>query len=168
MKPSLLVSDSGPLIVFAIAGLLPVLKNLRGALLVPTAVLHECLLRPAKPGVREIQDALAQGCLIEMQADASLTPIDSAANPGNLGEGEIAVLSACKAYGYIAIIDEVRARRLAKFMNITYVGSGGLLLELNRVGLLSAIRPTLDLWAQHDYFISPSIRQSLLGIAQEQ
>jgi uncharacterized protein len=168
VKQSLLVSDSGPLIVFAIASLLPILKNLRGPLVVPSAVLNECLLRPAKPGVREIQDALAQGCLIEMQPDASIAALDSAANLGNLGEGEIAVLSACKALGYIAIIDEVRARRLAKFMKITHVGSGGLLLELKRTGLITSIRPTLDLWAQHDYFISPSIRQSLLEIAQEQ
>ncbi len=161
---SLLVSDSGPLIVFAIAGLIPQLMQLRGSVLVPKAVLQECLVRPAKPGYREIQEALKAGHLLEIESAPNLITSHSSTN---LGDGELAVLSLCKSNDYIAVIDEVRARKLAKLMGIRYVGSGGLLLELKRAKLVSAIKPILDVWAAHDYFISSAIRNSLLEIAQE-
>jgi uncharacterized protein len=169
----LLVSDSGPLIVFAIAGLLPTLRELRGPVLVPSAVLRECLARPAKPGVREIDEALQCGVLVETLVEA----VDQAQSKrkgekdlrasSNLGDGEIEVLSVCKSNNYIAVIDEVRARKVAKLMKIKVVGSGGLLLELKRAGLIVAIQPVLDVWARHDYFIAPAIRAELLRLAQE-
>jgi uncharacterized protein len=171
----ILVSDSGPLIVFAIAELLPLLSQLRGPLIAPSAVLHECLARPAKPGVREIQEALRQGFLVEIQSDAALLEPHRTvtehpeALPSfvGLGEGEIAVLSICKKYDYIALIDEVRARKVAQLMGVELVGSGGLLLELKRAGVLAAIKPVLEIWARHDYFIAQSVRHSLLRLAQE-
>jgi predicted nucleic acid-binding protein len=164
LDKQLLVSDSGPLIVFAIAGLLPALGQLRGPLLVPSAVLNECLARPSKPGVSEIRNALINGSLLEIQPSSTH---DTLRSDSALGQGEIAVLSICKAKGYIAVIDEVRARKLAKFMQINYVGSGGLLLELKRAKIIAEIKPVLDTWAAHDYFISDAIRGSLLTIAQE-
>jgi uncharacterized protein len=163
------------LIVFAIAELLPALRELRGPLIVPSEVLHECLVRPAKPGVREIHEGLRDGFLVEIQADATIVEpaqvftqnTKALPSVSNLGEGEIAVLSICKRFDYIAVIDEVRARKVAKLMGVKLVGSGGLLLELKRAGLVAAIKPVLEIWARHDYFIAQAVRHSLLRLAQE-
>lgn len=126
--------------------------------------MNESWLRPAKPGVREIQEALAQGFLKEVEIDTTSIELRP---KSNLGDGELAVLSICQANDYVAVIDEVRARKLARLMDIKLVGSGGLLLELKRSNLIYAVKPILDLWAQHDYFISNAMSLSILKIARE-
>jgi predicted nucleic acid-binding protein len=163
-RPQLLVADAGPLIALAVAGVLP--QALLGfGLLVPQAVLDECLADAYAPGADEIAQASRAGAFM-LVPDAQIAPLDPAYAAG-LGSGEIAVLAYAAQHQHVALVDERRARRVAQRLGVAVVGSGAVLLALKSMGLLAAIRPALVAWEAHGYHVAPALRGDLLARAGE-
>ena len=65
MKPDVVAADTGPLIALAVMDLLPVLRALFNSVLVPPAVVMECLNDLSKPMADRIGEALANRLLEE-------------------------------------------------------------------------------------------------------
>lgn len=166
----LLVTDAGPLIALAVAGVLPAAAR-HYRLLVPQAVLDECLADVYAPGAAQVS-ALAAGAAgagsarLRRVAMEDILPLDAAFAAG-LGTGEVAVLSYAAHHQYVALVDERRARRVAQRLNVRVVGSGTVLLALKSHGLVPSIRPALAAWAAHGYFVSPRLIEQLLTRAGE-
>lgn len=161
---SLLVADAGPLIALAVAKALPqAATHLR--LLVPQAVLDECLADLAAPGAETILQ-LHRSKQFEVIAKNAIEPLDAAYAQG-LGTGEVAVLSYAAKHGLTALIDERRARAVAQRLQVSVVGSGAVLLELKKAGLLPSVAQALDAWSRHSYHLSPVLRAALLLRAGE-
>ena len=160
----LVVADAGPLIALAVADLLPlVLQQFK--LCVPQAVLDECLVEPYAPGSQPILEAsLQQG--FNLIPNSTIKALDSAYEMG-LGSGEVAVLSYAHHHGLLALIDERRARRIAQQLGVAVVGSGAVLLALKSSGAITSIRPALEAWHKHGYFLSPELQKQLLAAAGE-
>ena len=160
----LLVVDAGPLIALAVAGVLPlVLKQFE--LCVPQAVLDECLTDPYAPGavlIREFSSCAGFSFL----SDKEINKLDSAYLMG-LGSGEIAVLSYAHQHNKVALLDERRARRIARQLGVSVVGSGAVLLALKKSGAVASIRPALVAWQVHGYFLSAALQRQLLVAAGE-
>jgi predicted nucleic acid-binding protein len=101
----LIVADSGPLIVFARAGLLGVVAEIAGEILVPQGVFFECTREAAKPGVIAI---------VEVHHNKVFTVIDqtdSDASPKprkieNLDTGELAAIALAMARNCSVLMDE--------------------------------------------------------------
>ena len=159
MSVNLLVADSGPLIALAIANLLPTLKKQYQALIVPEAVLDECLLHTTEPGTQQIQAALELGH-IKIVPTAALETLE-------VGAGEAAVIHYAKAHKLTALIDDKRAIAVAKRLAVTVVRSGAILVDLKRRGAIPAIKPVLDGWQEHGYFLAEAVRSALLAQAGE-
>lgn len=167
LKPTLLVADSGPLIVLAVANVLPQTIGLYKTLWVPQAVVDECTATPHAPGATAIRAALGgKRPGLTLIAESEIAPLDPAYAQG-LGSGEVAVLAYAAQHGYIALIDDRRARTIARRLNIVTVGSGTVLLALKANGRIDSIRPALEAWQAHGYFVAPAIVGELLRRAGE-
>lgn len=160
----LLVTDAGPLIALSVAGVLPITSQ-SFDLLVPQAVLDECLADPYAPGAAPIANALKQQ-LLTVVPTAAITPLDAAYAMG-LGSGEAAVLGYAAQHKQVALIDERRARRIAQRLGVQVVGSGAVLLALKSQGLISSVQAVLAAWQAHGYYLSPDFRTELLMRAGE-
>ena len=160
----LLVADAGPLIALAVGNVLPQAAK-QFELCVPQAVLDECLAEPYAPGVQAIFK-LSCKSNFSLVAASLITPLDSAHSLG-LGSGEVAALSYAKQHSLTALIDERRARRVAKQVGVAVVGSGAVLVALKNTGLVTSIAPALKAWQAHGYFLSPALQKQLLAAAGE-
>ena len=156
-----LVADSGPLIALGIADLIPIAASIYQPLIVPEAVLNECLHDASRPAAAQIKAALTQGHIIRVETEA----LES--QSADIGAGEASVIQYAKAHKLTAILDDRRAIATARRLGVALVRSGALVLDLKRISAITAIRPILDMWQAHGYFLSPEIRSTLLEAAGE-
>lgn len=162
---TLILADAGPLIALAVGGVLPLCIKMLGGLIVPEAVLLECTSDISAPGAAILQN-LSNAGKFEIILAASLTPLDAAYAQG-LGGGEVAVLSYAAQHGLLAMVDERRARRVAARLGVAVVGSGTLIAQLKRQGLIESVKPVLSSWKQHCYFVSEPVVRDMLSMAAE-
>lgn len=160
MSARLIVADAGPLIALAIGGVLPACVTMLGGLYVPEAVLQECTSDPSAPSAAVIQ-SLSTASDVHIVPQSVLTPLDAAFAQG-LGTGELAVLSYAAEHGLLALIDERRARRLAQHLKIPCIGSGTLVAQLKRQGLINSIKPIFAAWQKHGYFVSDKFKSDIV------
>ena len=165
MASALLIVDAGPLIALSIANVLPQTIDLYKTLLVPQAVIEECLRDAHAPGAAAIAHALhSQG--LHVIALADITPLDPAYAMG-LGSGEAAVISYAAQHQHIAMVDDRKARKIAQRTRVRTVGSGSVLLALKLSGQVEKIAPSLQAWHAHGYFVAPGVVNELLLRAGE-
>jgi len=87
----------------------------------------------------------------------------------DLGPGETQVLMlALESPGAIVILDDALARRVAEMRGIPLIGTLGLLLDAKRAGLLSAVRPSLDLLQALHFRLATHTREAVLTLAGEE
>lgn len=163
--PVFVVIDAGPMIALTVAGLLPIALLHLGTLMVPEAVMHECISNLSEPGAQTIRDVLKNPA-ITVIPEAEIANLDPAYAQG-LGGGEQAVLAYAMQHDYIALVDDKRARRTALRLGIKTVRTGALLLVLKSTGRIASIKPTLQIWRDHGYFLSDSVSNQLLTNASE-
>jgi uncharacterized protein len=161
----LIVADAGPLVALAVVNLLELTALVFGSLLAPQAVIDECTAHADAPGTQNICTALAQG-VIRAVPNEQLQELDAAYSLG-LGGGEVSVLAFAKLHGCVALVDEKRARRVARDLQVRVIGSGAVLVELKRRKHIKSVRPVLDGWGAHGYYLSESVIQTILDRAGE-
>jgi predicted nucleic acid-binding protein len=133
------VANASPLIILAKAGYLDLLRLAGSSVLVPRAVLHEVQQPgPSDPVARAIVHTAWLTIVDPGSAPAALKPF-------GLDLGEEAVLTWALTHpGTEALIDDLAARRAAKFHNIPHRGCLGLVLTAKRNGVFSLARPIVD------------------------
>lgn len=130
------VVDASPLIVLGTIGRLDLLAALAEDVVVPEIVVQE-VLRVEDEASR----ALAEGSL----RTEGVEPDDLVMRWG-LGAGETAVLSFAKRHGYVALIDDLAARRCASVVGIPARGTLGVVLLAKQRGIIpSAARLLVQL-----------------------
>ena len=154
MKPEVIVADTSPLIALAVMDLLPVLNTLFKTVLVPSAVVTECLDNLSKPKAMAISAALSERHLIE-QSVSDLSYCELLANVLDPGEAE--VISLAKELGAVAMIDERAARAVAARENIVCIGSLYVLIKAKQNKLIPATAPLLQRLLDHGYHLSESL-----------
>lgn len=128
------VVNASPLIALAHAGTLELLEKLPAELVVPGAVVEEILAGPDDPARR----ALAAGW---GRRRAATVP-EKVAEWG-LGKGESAVLALALELGATAVLDDRSARRGAKALGVSVIGTFGVIIRARQRGLLVAARPVI-------------------------
>lgn len=91
-------------------------------------------------------------------AEALATQVDP-------GEAEAIALAAER--GVAVLLDDKKARRVAKQMGIKVIGTVGLLLRAKRQGVLPAVKPVIDRLLQVGFRIAPSLYDEALHMAGE-
>lgn len=119
----MIVSDAGPIIIFARIGQLSLLRGVTGSLLIPDAVHSEIVVDKAgMPGATEV----AQADWIHKASVINRSTID--ALPSVLHEGEREAIALAKERGAQLLVDEIRARRVAREFGIEVIGTLRLLV----------------------------------------
>lgn len=129
------VSDAGPLISLGRADLIGVLRALFAEVLVPEAVVRECLARPGNVDALRIGRALDQGLLHSCQTPPQELP--------GLGPGESAAILHAAAIGATVLMDERAGRARARELGLQVTGTLGVLVRARQLQIVGPLAPVL-------------------------
>ncbi len=94
--------------------------------------------------------------------------IHSAIISENLGSGESASIAlALECENPLLILDDLKARRKARSLNLSITGTSGVLLLAKKKGLCQEIKPLLDALKENGMWISPRFYNTMLKLAEE-
>ena len=134
----MIVSDAGPIIIFARIVRLSLLRDVTGSLLIPDAVYEEIVVnKGGMPGAAEV----AQSAWIQRAALTNRLMLGSL--PSFLHEGEREAIALAGERGAQLLVDEIRARRVASDLRIDIIGTLRILADAKRLGHINLVRPIL-------------------------
>lgn len=152
-----IVSDAGPILAFARAGRLDLLRQIVGELIVPDAVVDDIAVRgKGKPGAEEVR----QGAWIKQQSVQDRSLIERLAGKLDLGEREALALS--KELGAAFLVDEREARREARRLGIYHFGSLKIIKEAKDRGIIPEAKPVLDKLIASGTYVSDMLYKEFL------
>ena len=133
-----IVVNTSPLLALAACRQLELLRALHSRVVTPEAVITELERGQAKPLALEAE----RPAWLEVAALASApSPLLTA----YLDAGEAAVIALAIEQGIRrVVIDERRARMVARTMGLAVVGSVGVLLRAKHEGLITELKPSLE------------------------
>lgn len=150
----IVVSNSSPLIALHQIQQLELLPSLYGQVFIPHAVVEEISPQFAKPD-----------WLIETQVAGAMDPRIATKS---IGAGEMEALALALEMGAdLAVLDEKAGRSLAQSLGIHVTGTLGILVFAKQQGMLTAVRPLVELLKASDFFISSPLFDHILLIAGE-
>jgi predicted nucleic acid-binding protein len=153
------VSNTSPLISLAAAGLLDLLGQLYGEVVIPQAVRDEY-----EAGRQAGDPALEELGWITVIATTPDPMLPDALDPGESAAITIAIARDARA----VLLDERLGRRVAARLGLPVVGTLAVLLRARAVGLLPAVQPVLDELISRGMRVSPSLRVRILREAGEE
>jgi uncharacterized protein len=152
-----LIANSGPIISFARADRLAIMRDVVRELWIPDAVSTEVVtMGVGMPGAEVVsrEDWIRR---------RSLTSSPTALNlPGTLGDGEREALALVHELAAVLIVGDAEARDTALRLQMPVLGSLGLLREAKLQGIIPAVKPHLDALRQQEFRLSNLLYQSFL------
>lgn len=141
-------------------GRLELLRELYGRVMVPEAVALE--INAGKACGVDLPDLESLPWVSLQSASPSILV------PGDLGAGELAVLSlAAGRAGAVVVLDDGLARRYARRAHIRFTGTCGILLRGKQRGLVPALKPLLEQLVHLGFHLDAGTRASVLKLAGE-
>lgn len=156
----LVVADTSALIALAACRSLPLLQSLFNEVRVPQAVFVESTV-PGKPQSDELR-AWLRGRVVAVElADLVLAA-------AGLGQGELEAMALYKKlHADRLLLDDARARRVARLNGIQTTGSLGVLLLAKEQGLVAAVRPLVETIQAAGIRFSNELVREVLRLASE-
>ncbi len=156
------IADTSSLQYLHRLGLLVVLHQDYGTVVVPEAVL------------REIESGIARGADVPHIASVPWITVESVASGSlhqigsslGLGEREVLGLALAKP-NPLVILDDAHARREARRLSIACTGVLGILLKAKRDGIVNLLGPLLDDLSRDGFFLDAGTRSHVLRLAGE-
>jgi predicted nucleic acid-binding protein len=160
----MIISNTTPLINFATIERLDILEQLFDSIIIPVAVKNELIEKGNLfPALKTIQnsDFISISKIKDIRLNNSFK-ID-------LDEGEAEVLTlAIERNAELILLDELTARKIAKFHEVNFIGSIGCLVLAKRNGIIINIKPLLDLMREKARFwINQKLYERILFDNQE-
>ncbi|ADI02050.1 MAG TPA: DUF3368 domain-containing protein [Syntrophothermus lipocalidus] len=151
------VSNSTPLIALARIKQVELLHHLFGRIMIPQCVYNEVVLPGTElPGVKEIGEATwIETLQVQNALAVSLLKTDL-----DGGEAEAIVLAKEVNADYL-LVDEKKARRIARNSGLRIMGTLGILVLGVKRELLPAIDPILDSLEQNGFRFSEKVRTKI-------
>jgi predicted nucleic acid-binding protein len=159
-EKGLVVSDSTVLIALSSLGVLEILKNLYGRIIIPEAVYKELVRGEGKPG-SEIGS-------IDWIDVRTLAPQFKKYLEFDLDEGEAETIALSEEIGAdLILIDDYWARKIAEYKSLKYTGTLGILLKAKKKGLIKEIKSILNELINKGFWISTELCNAVLKEAGE-
>ena len=154
------VADTSSLIGLALIKKLSLLEEFFSEIYIPKAVYEEAIVE--KAGVEEIKNA----AFIKMREINDSVMANFLI--GSLGKGEAEALVLAKEIksDYV-LIDEKKARKVARRNGFNVIGILGILLAAKRQGKIGNIKPIIDELNQKGFRLSQNVIESTLKEAKE-
>ncbi len=135
----MIVSDAGPIIIFARVGRLSLLREVTGSLIIPNAVHDEIVVsKGGMPGAAEV----ARAGWIRRASVADHSILDRL--PLGLHAGECEAIALAREHGAQLLVDETRARRAARELGIEVVGTLRILAAAKQLRHIDLVRPIIS------------------------
>ena len=144
------VTDSTCLISLERIGHLDILPALFEPILVPPEVRHEF-------------GTLFPWLTVETPTDQALV----AALKMLVDDGEAEAIALAREQGRRIILDDRRARSVARSLEITIIGTVGILVRAKRLGMITSLKALLDELEAHEFYISEGLRAEALRLVNE-
>lgn len=151
-----IISNTTPLIAFIKKNELSLLKSLFKEIIIPKAVYDEILNTPSSLN--------KEGEIIKKEIKKKWILIKEVTKPKfpelNLGRGETEALNLCiESNNPLLLIDEKKARNIAKSLKIDVLGTIGILLLVKKRGLKNEqeILENLDLLIKKGFYLSSEV-----------
>jgi predicted nucleic acid-binding protein len=157
----IIVCDSSALFALAICDKLDLLDKLYNTVLIPGAVFRESIIQ-GKPNAKKIKD-WAQNKVVEVTKAQLLNAFNLLLDRG---EAEAVTLYKEKSADLL-LIDEIKGRKIARYYNVNIIGTLGILLKAKKDGVLSSIKPSIDLLQKSSIRISDDLYKLALDTAVE-
>jgi len=133
------ISNSGPIISFARAGHLDLLKKIIGELWIPEAVYEDIVVKgKGRPGSNEVR----HGKWTKRKEIKDKTKL--ALFPPDLGRGEIEAIILSEELKAALIVDDRKARQEAERRGIETIGSLRIVKEAKEKGLIEEAKAIVD------------------------
>ena len=149
MKESV-VTDSTCLIGLERVGHLDLLPALFEPILVPPKVQHEF-------------GTLLPWLTVETPTDHALV----AALNMLVDDGEAEAIALAHEQRWRIILDDRRARSVARGLGITIIGTVGVLVRAKRLGMITSLKALLDDLEAHEFYISEALKAEALRLVEE-
>ena len=157
MREGILIADSSPLIALARIDELDLLPRLYSKILIPPMVWEEITVRGKdRPGAKKV----SQASWLEIQSPDPFL-VERASILVDAGEAE-AIALVQNSPDSLVLLDDSRARRVAKRLGLKMIGTVGLLLRAKRAGLLVRLRPSLELLQTNHIYVRPELLEAAL------
>jgi uncharacterized protein len=156
------IVDTSPLQYLHQLGLLDLLPDLYGEILIPASVVREIAAGRALGVALPELDTLPWIKVRRVEGLAVL-PLVS-----DLGAGEREVLAlALEADNPLVVLDDALARRVARRLDLAMTGTLGLLLKAKQAGRITRLEPFLDRLEALHFRLDRETRLSVLRLAGE-
>jgi uncharacterized protein len=160
---NVIVSDASPLIGLAKIAHLHLLPLLYGTIKIPTAVYTELTVSGVgRAGAEE----MAQARWLQVEPVTDRFRVDYLRSDLDLGEAEALVLAQEKRADYF-LVDEERARTVAKLLDIPFIGTAGILILAKRIGHIPAVAPLIFQLRRHQFYLSDRLVEMVLRQVNE-
>ena len=157
----IIISDASILIGLARIGQLSLLEKLYSQVTIPEAVWEEVSVK-VKPGEEAIKKA--PFIKVEKVEDDRATRLLL----GSLGEGEAEVLTLAKEKNAdLILIDEKKARKIARGAGFKMMGILGLMIVAKGEGIIENIKPLLEKLNEEGFRLSGEVIRKVLEEAEE-
>lgn len=158
------IVNSTPLIALCHVNQLGLLKDLYEEIMIPTAV------------YKEISAKKGSVCSVEVEKSLDWIHIEPIKNEmakamykTQLHEGEVEVMILAKeSEAELVIIDDLNAKKHAKYLGLSVTGTLGVLIKAKQKGLIPKIKPILTDMLQKNIYIKESlVKMCLKQVGEE-
>jgi predicted nucleic acid-binding protein len=152
----MIVSDAGPIIIFARIGRLSLLREVTNSLTIPIAV-HAEIVISGMPGADEVEAAtwIRRAAVADPDLIRVLLPV-------GLHAGECEAIALAKEQSAQLLIDEIRGRRAAAQLGIEVIGTLRILAEARKLGQIDEVRPIIRDMQSSGYRLDRSLIRRFL------
>ena len=155
------VVNTTPIVALAEIGKLSLLHQLYGKIIIPEAVLDEIKSEPAYTLVRENSGWID---VVSFSISSEIRKLFRS----KLHAGEIEVISyAMKEKAELVIIDDMAARKMAKYMDLTVTGTMGVIIKAKQSGYIDNARYLIDALISNGLYISDELYEMVLRLSGE-
>lgn len=158
------IVNSTPLIALSHVYQLSILRELYGKITIPKAVYKEISVKKNSVCAVEVEKALDWIHIEPIKNEMAKSMYKT-----QLHEGEVEVMILAKESGAdLVIIDDLNAKKHAKYLGLTVTGTLGVLIKAKEKGLLTELKPILKAMVQKNIYIKESrIAMCLKQVGEE-
>ena len=157
------IVNSTPLLVLGNIGRLDILRNLYEQIEIPAAVYRE---------VTEKNDAASKALLaasdwIKVRTVENIADYAMYQAKLHAGEVETMIIAQKPVRADLVILDDMAARKTAKYLGLTVTGTMGVLVKAKQKQIIPAVKPILDEIMRNGFYISEKIVKMVLKSVDE-
>jgi len=154
-----IVSNAGPLIVLLKTGKISILKDLFQKVLVTMAVWEEITAKDYEKSIFVKMEWIETRKIRNTELAVLLEKL--------IGRGEAEAIVLAKELEAVLLMDDAKARKHAKLLNVEVIGTLGLLKLAKNNGLISSAKKVIDDMLSKGYYIEDNLIKKILREANE-